>query len=306
MTNGDNWLKRLEKSENKSRSVSSGKGLRLSSIDGWTEDKLPKLLIVWNFEKTSSDAFPSITRPGKLSKKRDIEATVVSYEMFLITKEANSVVPWEGRISHHELVKLDWTEEWLEELKEVGKSLNEKYSDRPINFQLSFKNGRYLRLQYKIQNYTKLPKCPTEVSDILSPHLDTLIGVKFKLKKDHSDKGGANGWYDNEMAEWENQHNLKKSGILYVKKPNKDWQPYPKFSEGKQDYWSGFAIDFLISQEMPNFVDRGGHETGVDHTLDFSQNQVIEKNDTPVKKKRKPKSKSQRLVRKLKKLLGIK
>ena len=71
-------------------------------------------------------------------------------------------------------------------------------------------------------------------------------------------------------SEWENQHNLKKSGILYVKRPNLDWQAYPQFSEGKQDYWSGFAIDFLISQEMPNFVDRGGHETGVDHTLDFT------------------------------------
>ena len=60
---------RLEKSENKSRNITSGRSLRLSSIDGWTADKLPKLLIVWNFEKTSTDAFPSLTRPGKFSKK---------------------------------------------------------------------------------------------------------------------------------------------------------------------------------------------------------------------------------------------
>ena len=286
MTSGDNWLERLEKSENKSRSVGSGKGLRLSSIDGWTEDKLPKLLIVWNFEKTSTDAFPSITRPGKLSKKRDIEATVVSYEMFLITKEANSVVPWEGRISHHELVKLDWTEEWLEELKEVGKSLNEKYSNRPINFQLSFKNGKYLRLQYKIQNYTKLPKCPTDISEVLSPHLDSLINIKFRLKKDHTSNGGKSGWYDNEMGRWENENNMKASGTLYVKRPGFEWEAYPSFSEGKQDYWTGFAIDYLISHEIPYFVDRGGHETGVDHKLNFELEQKTLSDFVGVKKKR--------------------
>ena len=41
----------LSKSENKSRNIKRGKGLQFSSIDGWTEDKLPKLLIVWNFER---------------------------------------------------------------------------------------------------------------------------------------------------------------------------------------------------------------------------------------------------------------
>ena len=102
-----NWLRRLEKSENKSRNITSGRSLRLSSIDGWTADKLPKLLIVWNFEKTSTDAFPSLTRPGKFSKKRDIEAIVDSYEMYLITEEDASVVPWEYKIRHSDLVRLD-------------------------------------------------------------------------------------------------------------------------------------------------------------------------------------------------------
>ena len=71
VTQQPDWLQLLTKSENKSRGMSTGKGLRLSSIDGWTEDKLPKLLIVWSFEKISSDAFPSITRPDKFSKKRE-------------------------------------------------------------------------------------------------------------------------------------------------------------------------------------------------------------------------------------------
>ena len=304
MSSEVNWLNRLEKSENKSRSITSGKSLRLSSIDGWTRDKLPKLLIVWNFQKQSSDAFPSITRPGKFSKKRDIMATVNSYELFLITEEENSVVPWEYEISHRDLVKIYWTDEWIERLKKIGSELNSKYSERPINFQLSFKNGKYLRLQYQIKDYTKLPKCPKQVSSILRPHLDSLIGVQFRLKKDHSSDGGVMGWYDNDMAKWENQNNLKKSGILYVKKPNNDWEEYRSFSEGKQDYWSGFAIDFLISQELPNFVDRGGHETGVDHTLDFTSNQTKLVHATK-KKKKKKNVKVKKAFKKVKKFFGL-
>tara|TARA_B100000214_G_C23966932_1_gene628161 strand:- start:44 stop:859 length:816 start_codon:yes stop_codon:yes gene_type:complete len=243
--------------------------LRLSSIDGWSEDKLPKLLIVWSFEKISTDAFPSITRPGKASKKRDIKAIVKGYELFLITKGDDSIVPWDENPPHAELVRMDWTEEWLSELKQKAQWLNDKYPERPINFQLSFKNGKYLRLQYKITDYSKLPKCPDSVSKLISPNLDLLIGTEFMLKKDHSNNGGPCGWYDNEMARWENKNNLKKSGILYIRKKNHDWVAYPEFSEGKQDYWSGFAIDFLMAKEIPGFEDQGGHITGSDHTLNF-------------------------------------
>lgn len=286
MVSSINWLGRLEKSENKSRNITSGRSLRLSSIDGWTTDKLPKLLIVWNFKKTSTDAFPSLTRPGKFSKKRDIEAIVDSYEMYLVTEEDCSVVPWEYNIGHSDLVRLDWTEEWHEKLKIVASELNQKYSQRPINFQLSFKNGRYLRLQYQISNYTKLPKCPPEVAKVLSPHLDTLIGIKFRLKKDHTSDGGKSGWYDNEMGRWENENNMKASGTLYVKRPGFEWEAYPSFSEGKQDYWTGFAIDYLISHEIPHFIDRGGYETGVDHKLNFELEQEKLSDFVGVKNKR--------------------
>ena len=263
------WFERLKRSENKSRGVNTGKGLRLSSIDGWSGDKLPKLLIVWTFEKISSDAFPSISRPGKFSKKRDIKATVKSYQIYLITEEDNSIVPWEDTPTHKELIKKDWTDEWLLELKEKGKKLNEKYSERPINFQLSFKNGKYLRLQYKVTNYSKLPKCPKDVENILSPQLDKMLGCELMLLKDHSNNGGKKGFYDNDMARWENQHDRKKSGILHVRKMGMDWVKYPKFKEGKQDYWSGFAIDFLMAKELLGFEDIGGHVTGSDHRLDL-------------------------------------
>ena len=141
---------RLEKSENKSRNITSGRSLRLSSIDGWTADKLPKLLIVWNFEKTSTDAFPSLTRPGKFSKKRDIEAIVDSYEMYLITEE--DVVLFRGNIKfgHSDLVRLDWTQEWHDELKIVASDLNQKYSQRPINFQLVSKMAHTLDFNTKL------------------------------------------------------------------------------------------------------------------------------------------------------------
>ena len=104
---------------------------------------------------------------------------------------------------------------------------------------------------------------PTRSSKVLSPHLDTLIGIKFRLKKDHTSNGGKSGWYDNEMGRWENQNNLKASGTLYVKRPGFGWEAYPSFSEGKQDYWTGFAIDYLISHELPNFVDRGVMKQGL-------------------------------------------
>jgi len=50
--------------------------------------------------------------------------------------------------------------------------------------------------------------------------------------------------------------------------------PYPEFSEGKQDYWSGFGIDFLMAKEIPGFEDQGGHITGSDHRLDFTSVQA--------------------------------
>ena len=271
------WLERLKKSENKSRGIKTGKGLRLSSIEGWSIEKLPKLLIVWTFEKISSDAFPSISRPGKFSKKRDIKATVKSYEIYLITEEDKCIVPWEETPIHRELVKKDWTEEWLLELKEKGKRLNEKYHQRPINFQLSFKNGKKLRLQYKVTNYSKLPKCPIYVRNILSPELDKMLGCEFMLWKDHSNIGGKRGFYDNNMARWENQHNRKKSGILHVRKMGMDWIKYPEFKEGKQDYWSGFAIDFLMAKELLGFEDQGGHVTGSDHRLNLQYLDNVDK-----------------------------
>ena len=303
MTEAINWLDKLRKSENKSRNINRGKALQFSSIDGWTPDKLPKLLIVWNFEKESTEQFQSQTKIDKLTKARDISATVVSYDAFLITKESESVVPWESTISHKELVKKHWTEDWIKNLNKETKALNEKYKNHPIQFQSSFKNGVYLRLQYKVNNYSKLPKAPNQVMDVLSPHLDTLKGVKFRLKKDHSAKNGPVGWYDNEMGRWENEHG-KESGILHVDYGDGYWVPHPFFKEGRQDFWTGFAIDYLVSHELPHFIDGGGHQTGMDHELDFGKNQTVFDDYQP--KKKKAKSKSQKLVSKLKKFLGLK
>ena len=70
MTYDFDWYSLLKKSECKSRDSGQSKSIQLSSIDGWTSDKLPKLVIIWTFDKVKSDRFPSNTRPGKFTKKR--------------------------------------------------------------------------------------------------------------------------------------------------------------------------------------------------------------------------------------------
>jgi hypothetical protein len=269
-----NWIQVLTKSENKSRGSGTGLGLRLSSIDGWTSEKLPKLLIVWTFDKISSDMFPSITRPGRFSKKRDISAVVKGYELFLIDSE-KYIVPWTEVPRHSDLVLLAWTKELIAELKNKSSKLNKSYPERPISFQLSFKNGKYLRLQYKVKNYKKLPPCPFNIKELLNSHLYKLIGTEFKLKKDHSEAGGPSGWFSNEIAKWENENRVKKSGNLFVKFPNDEWELISDFKEGKQDYWTGFAIDHLMSRITPGFSDQGGHITGSDHEINLYDLQYI-------------------------------
>jgi putative alpha-1,2-mannosidase len=71
------------------------------------------------------------------------------------------------------------------------------------------------------------------------------------------------------MGRWENIHG-KDSGVLHINYGDGHWTPHPRFKEGRQDFWSGFAIDYLVSLEVPQFIDGGGHQTGMDHQLDFS------------------------------------
>ena len=112
-------------------------------------------------------------------------------------------------------------------------------------------------------------QCPEIIAKLIKPNLDKLIELEFKLRKDHSEDGGPNGWYDNEMARWENKNKNKKSGTLFIRKKGYDWVEHPEFREGRQDYWSGFAMDYLIGKEIPGFEDQGGHEPGSDHALNL-------------------------------------
>ena len=65
--------------------------------------------------------------------------------------------------------------------------------------------------------------------------------------------------------------------------------PHPFFKEGRQDFWTGFAIDYLVSHELPHFIDGGGHQTGMDHKLDFENPQTVIDDYSPKKKNKKPK-----------------
>ena len=269
----DDWRQRLKTSESKSMGIDTGNSVMMSSIDGWKDHSLPKLLIIWRFDKERSNRFPSNSRPGRFSKARDLSATIVSYELFLIDSE-EYIVPWTEEPSHSELVKMKWSKEWHEVLSKKVDKLHERYNNRPIKFQKSFKNeGGVIRLQYQVSNYKNLPKCPPDLENLLSAELDRLIGAEFKLWKDLSDyPGGPKGWLDNDMAEWEH-FNIKHHGLLSVKMRGGDWIEYPGFKKGREDYWTGFAIDFIMDKELHSFEDLGGHSKGADHRIDFENSQ---------------------------------
>ena len=263
-----NWRNLLKKSESKSRGSNTNNRIQLSSIDAWKSERLPKMVVIWTFRKNKSDSFPSNSRPGRFSKRRDLSATVESFELFLIDSDQYAV-PWTETPSHAQIVRMQWTPKWHNTLKENARKLNSIYCDRPIQLQYSFKNeGGIMRLQYEIKNYKKLPPTPPDLEELLSPLLDTLIGTQIRLWKDHSKNSGPKGWFDNKMAKWEHK-NQKNAGNLWVKLSEGEWQEYPEFSNGRQDYWTGFAIDFLMAKLLPGFEDMGGHATGVDHSLDF-------------------------------------
>ena len=268
------WRRRLKTSESKSKGSDTGNSVMMSSIDGWNKQNLPKLLIIWRFDKERSDRFPSNSRPGRFSKARDLSATIVSYELFLIDSE-HYIVPWMEKPSHSELVKTKWSKKWHEKLSEKVDKLHKKYSDRPIKFQKSFKNeGGIIRLQYQVSNYKNLPKCPPDLENLLSPELDRLVGSEFKLWKDLSMySGGPKGWLDNNMAKWEHT-NIKHHGLLSIKMEGGNWIEYPDFKKGREDYWTGYAIDFLMDKKLPTFKDLGGHAKGADHRLEFENKQT--------------------------------
>ena len=48
------WRLRLRTSESKSLGIDTGNSVMMSSYDGWREHSLPKLLIIWRFDKKRS------------------------------------------------------------------------------------------------------------------------------------------------------------------------------------------------------------------------------------------------------------
>ena len=154
------WRLRLRTSESKSLGIDTGNSVMMSSYDGWREHSLPKLLIIWRFDKKRSRKLPSNSRPGRLSNARDLSATIVSYELFYVDS-TDLIVPWAESPRHSELVKMKWSEELHDDLSRKVDSLHEAYGDRPIRFQKSFKNaGGIVRLQYQVSDYRALPRCP--------------------------------------------------------------------------------------------------------------------------------------------------
>ena len=261
------WRLRLRTSESKSLGIDTGNSVMMSSYNGWGEHSLPKLLIIWRFDKKRSRKLPSNSRPGRLSNARDLSASIVSYELFYIDS-TELIVPWTESPRHSELVKMKWSEELHDDLSRKVDNLHEAYRDRPIRFQKSFKNaGGIVRLQYQVSDYRTLPRCPPDLEALISTELERLVGAEIRLWKDLSGyRGGPKGWLDEDMAEWEHR-NTKHHGLLNVKIKGGDWVKYPGFKKGREDYWTGFAVDFLMDREIQFFEDLGGHSKGADHSV---------------------------------------
>ena len=227
------------------KSISSGKAIRLSSIMGWTEDQLPKVLIIFHCSKLKA---PPIPRPdGTQTKARDIEVTIDDYSVHYFGMDASKYfVQWTDEISFEDVTKVKWKENpnFLSIIREMAEECN-RQSKAPIKLRAE-KNGENCRIHYGVSDYRKLPDAPKEVMDEIEPWIIMLKGATMKLWKDHSAHGLEPGYVTEEMVRWEDEHKKKATGRLDVFLDNGEVKSFPSFKQGRQDYWGGFAIETLL------------------------------------------------------------
>ena len=68
----DDQGQRLKTSESKSMGIDTGNSVMMSSIDGWKRYSLPKLLIIWRFDKERSNRVLSVILDQEDFLKREI------------------------------------------------------------------------------------------------------------------------------------------------------------------------------------------------------------------------------------------
>ena len=248
------------------KSISSGKAIRLSSIKGWAQNQLPKILIIFHCSKIKA---PPIPRPdGTQTKARDIEVTIHDYSVHYFGMDASKYfVQWTDEISFEEVTRVKWKENpnFLSIIREMVEECNRK-SKAPIKLRAE-KNGENCRIHYGVSDYRKLPDAPKEVMDKIEPRIIMLKGARMKLWKDHSAHGLESGYVTEEMVRWEDKHRKKATGRLDVFLGNGDVKSFPSFKQGRQDYWGGFAIETLLEDLNADLNRTAGGTMGVDLTL---------------------------------------
>ena len=252
------------------KSISSGKAIRLSSIMGWTEDQLPKVLIIFHCSKLK---VPPILRPSDGTQTtRDTEVTIDDYSVHYFGTDASKYfVQWTDEISFEEVTKVKWKENpnFLSIIREMAEECNNQ-SKAPIKLRAE-KNGENCRIHYGVNDYRKLPDAPKEVMDEIEPRIIMLKGATMKLWKDHAAHGLEPGYVTEEMVRWEDEHKKKATGRLDVFLDNGEVKSFPSFRQGRQDYWGGFAIETLLEDLNADLNRTAGGTMGADLTLGFLQ-----------------------------------
>ena len=217
--------------------------IRMSTIQGWNETDIPKLLIVFDSENKRS---PPIKRADKPStKSRDLEVKIVGYTLHYFSEEsATDFVEMPSNFPLKEITSIKHREnpDEYEKMKNIVDSLNEQ-SDAKIKLKVE-KNGQNSRVHYQCKR-NLLPNCPPELYEEIKPKVDKLIGCQLRLWKNLEKLGYKDGYLDEDMVHWE-EDNKKSTGILYALLPVGIELKFPEFKHGKQDYWGGFALELIL------------------------------------------------------------
>ena len=248
------------------KSITSGKRIRLSSIKGWSEDQLPKALVVVICKTQRAEAIPRAD--GTKTKKRDIEVRIEDLRLFYFGGEdADLFVPWPGEPTFEQVTGTKWRDQpkLLEQIKKIAREAN-LASTAPVKLQAE-KNGPNCRIHYVCPDINKLPAPPKEIAETLLERFAPLKGALLRLWKDHSAHGYIADYLTQEMVHWEDRHRMKSTGRLEVDLRDGRRLSFPEFRSGRQDYWGGFAIEAVVERLNHDVMRTTSGTIGADLTL---------------------------------------
>lgn len=287
------------------KSIGNGNAVQLSSIDGWREEKLPKVLVIVQCSKEKMEPLPR--SDGTKTKARDIEVLVTSFYVYYITKDhLHLFVDWPGTPTFQEVTATNWKEnpEFLERIREIAKEANNS-STSPVKL-VAGKNSSLCRIHYNCSNHRNLPSAPPEVVQKVRPMIEPLVGARLRLWKDHSKRGGRTGYLDEAMLHWEDLNDCKSTGRLDVQFKDGTIQTYPEFRRGRDDFWSGFALELLLEDLNEEMSRTPSGTIGSDLTIeDLSDKRIVGRLSNKDLRKLARKEGKHSLLRRLQERYGI-